>query len=171
MQLAGRAAAGGDGETARQVLEEARAFVESQTSGQPQFAYRLLVANAFMQFDAEASFEAAETSVARLDALMDAAEAVDGFGQNAFEEGELKQQGGYVWNELIHHCAQTLALLARVDFERAAAAAKKFRRADARVGAELLFAQTVLGGLGPLNGSASLLIQGRRGLQPLIRKD
>jgi len=167
LQIAGRAATAGDAEAARQVLEEARGLVESQTRGQQQFAYRLQVANAYMQFDADASFEVAESAVGRLDGLLDAAEVLDGFGQESFREGELRPQGGYIWNELINQCAQTLALLARADFERAAAAAKKFRRPEARVGAQLLLAQHVLGGLPPPNRNRGFaapptIIYGRR---------
>jgi len=167
LQIAGRAAAAGDAETARQVLEEARGLVESQTRGQQQFVYRLQVANAYTQFDAGASFEVAESAVGRLDGLLDAAEVLDGFGQESFREGELRPQGGYIWNELINQCAQTLAMLARADFERAAAAAKKFRRPEARVGAQLLLAQHVLGGLPPPNRNRGFaapptIIYGRR---------
>lgn len=147
LQIAGRAAAAGDAETARQILEEARALVESQTHGQPQFSYRLQVANAYMPLDADTSFEVVEAAVERLDGLLDAAETLDGFGQESFREGELRPQGGYIWNEMINQCAQTLALLARTDFERAAAVAKKFRRPEARINARLVLAQNVLGGL------------------------
>ncbi|MFL6256544.1 MAG: hypothetical protein ACJ74T_16185 [Pyrinomonadaceae bacterium] len=149
LQIAGRAAAAGDPETARQVLDEARVLIESQTRGQQQFSYRLQVANTYAQFDTDASFEAVESAVARLDGLLDAAEVLDGFGQDSFREGELKPQGSYIWNEMINQCAQTLALLARTDFERAAAVAKKFRRPEARTGAQLILAQTVLAGLTP----------------------
>ncbi|MDT5268047.1 MAG: hypothetical protein QOH49_233 [Acidobacteriota bacterium] len=167
LQIAGRAAAAGDAETARLVLDEARELVDSQTRGQQQFGYRLQVANAFAQFDADASFEVVESAVGRLDGLMDAAEVLDGFGQDAFKEGELKPQGGYIWNEMINQCAQTLALLAHADFERAAAVAKKFRRPEARTNAQLTLAQSVLSGLPTLKRNkgfavAPLGIYGRR---------
>lgn len=149
LQIAGRAAAASDAETARQVLDEARGLVESQTRGQQQFGYRLQVASFYLQFDTDASFEMVEAAVGRLDELLDAAEVLDGFGQDAFRDGELKPQGGYIWNELINQCAQALALLARTDFERAAAAAKKLRRPEARTGAQLILAQIVLAGLPP----------------------
>jgi hypothetical protein len=151
LQIAGRAAAAGDAETARQVLEEARGLVETQTRGQQQFVYRLQVANAYAQFDQDAAFEVAESAVGRLDALLEAAETLDGFGQDSFKEGELKPQGGYVWNDLINQCAQSLALLARYDFERAAAAAGKFRRPEARTFARLNLAQGLLGMPAPTN--------------------
>jgi hypothetical protein len=144
MQIAGRAASSGETETARQLLDEARTLVESQTRGHSQFGLRLQIANAYARFDAAASFEVVESAVVRLDGLLDAAEVLDGFGQDAFTEGELKWQGGYIWNDMIYQCAQTLALLAREDFERAAAAAKKFRHIEARTTAQLTLAQSLL---------------------------
>jgi hypothetical protein len=146
LQVAGRAASAGDAEAARQILEEARVLVETQTRGHQQFSYRLQLAGAYAQFDAGASFEVAESAVGRLDALLDAAEALDGFGQESFREGELKPQGGYIWNEMIGQCAQSLARLAREDFERAASAAKRFRRPEARASALLVLARSLLDG-------------------------
>ena len=149
LQIAGRAVGAGDAETARQVLDEARGLVESQTRGHQQFGFRLQVANAYARFDAGASFEVVEAAVGRLDALIDAAEVLDGFGQDSFREGELKPQGGYIWSEMINQCAQALALLAKEDFDRAGAAAKKFRRPEARTSAQLTLAQNLLGALAP----------------------
>ncbi|MET0650309.1 MAG: hypothetical protein ABW208_27185 [Pyrinomonadaceae bacterium] len=149
LQIAGRAAGAGDAETARQVLDEARGLVELQTRGHQQFGYRLQVANAYARFDAGASFDVVESAVGRLDALMDAAEVLDGFGQDSFDEGELKPQGGYIWSDMINQCAQALALLAKEDFDRAGAAAKKFRRPEARISAQLTLAQNLLGSFAP----------------------
>jgi len=171
LQVAARAGAAGEAETARQVLEEARGLVESQTRGQQQFSYRLQVAAAYMQFDAGASFEVVESAVARLNELLDAAEVLDGFGQEAFKEGELRAQG-YVWTDMIGQCAQTLGQLTRADFDRAAAIAKRFRRAEVRTGVRLIIAQHVLNGVPPANrGTRSapvpLVIYAREGLQEL----
>ena len=149
LQIAGQASAAGDRQTARQLLEEARGLVEGQSSGYQQFSYRLQVAAAYAQFDPATSFEVVESAIARLDELLDAASVVDGFGQESFREGELRPQGGYMWNELINQCAQTLTTLSRSDFERASADAKKFRRAEARTTAELTLAQNILNGLTP----------------------
>lgn len=144
LQIARHASAAGDRQTARQVLEDAGALVEGQARGQQQFNYRLQVAHVYAQFDAGAAFDLVESAVARLDELLDAAAVVDGFGQEAFREGELRPQGGYMWHDLISQCAQTLAALAPSDFERASAGAKKFRRPEARMTAQLVLAQHLL---------------------------
>ncbi len=146
LQIAGVAAAANDAQTARQVVEDARSVVEAQTRGQQQFNYRLQIADAYARINVGAAFELVESSIGRLDELMDAAVVLDGFGQESFREGELRQQaqGGYVWHDLINRCAQTLAVLAVSDFDRAGAAAGKFRRTDTRTAAQLMLASMIL---------------------------
>jgi hypothetical protein len=152
MQVAAHAAGAGDRQTARQVLEDVLALAETQARGQQQFYYRMQVADAFARFDPGAAFEVVETSIARLDELLDAAAVLDGFGQDAFREGELKPQGGYLWHDLIGRCALALAALAPSDFERASADAARFRRTDARTTARLALASHILGAAGPVQG-------------------
>ena len=154
LQLAGQASAAGDAQTARQVLEDVRALAEGQTHGQQQFNYRLQVAEAYARFDAGASFEVVESAIGRVDELLEAAAVLDGFGQEAFKDGELRPhgQGGYVWHDLIGRCAQTLTALASKDFERASADAGKFRRLDARTAAQLALASNILNSHAPVKG-------------------
>ncbi|HEX8556806.1 MAG TPA: hypothetical protein VF668_01820, partial [Pyrinomonadaceae bacterium] len=145
LHLANQASAARDAQAARQALEEAQAVVEAQTRGQQQFGYRLQIAQAYAGVDAGAAFEAVEAAVARLDVMLDAAAEVDGFGYDSFKDGELKSQGGFYWQDFIQRCAQTLAALAPSDFERAAAAVKKFRRPEARTTAQLALVANLLG--------------------------
>ena len=152
MQIATQAVGAGDKQTARQVLEEVRALAETQTRGHQQFHYRLQVAEVYTRFDTAAAFEVVESAIFRLDELIDAALVLDGFGQDAFREGELRPQGGYLWTDLINRCAMTLAALAPTDFERASADAAKFRRLDARTTAQLMLAATVLDREAPVQG-------------------
>ncbi|HEX7316170.1 MAG TPA: hypothetical protein VF297_19850 [Pyrinomonadaceae bacterium] len=171
LQVAARAVNANEAETARQVLEETRGLVESQTRGQQQFSFRLQVATAFARFDSAASFDVVESAVGRLNELLDAAEVLDGFGQDAFKDGELRAQG-YVWTEMIGQCALTLGQLARADFERAAAAAKRFRRPEVRVNVRLFIAQHALSGVPQQNrrmrsAPVPLVIYEREGLEEL----
>jgi hypothetical protein len=144
MQIAGAALSKNDEKAARQALDEARSLAASQPGGLQQFNTQLQVAATYSQIDAGESFEMVESAVARLNELLDAAAALEGFGQDSFKEGELRQQYGYAWNEMVNQCAATLAALAPADFERASAAAKSFRRADVRASAEMQLAQRVL---------------------------
>ncbi|HVF42301.1 MAG TPA: hypothetical protein VM936_04790, partial [Pyrinomonadaceae bacterium] len=147
MQVATAAASRGDAQSARQALEEARAVADAQPPGQQQFRARLQIAAAYAQFEPSESFEIVESEVARLNELLDAAAALEGFGQEAFKDGELRPQYGYVWSEMVSLCTAALTALAPADFDRAGAAAKSFRRPDVRATAELQLAQGVLGTL------------------------
>lgn len=147
MQIASAASAKGDAQAARQALDDARAVADAQSPGQQQFRARLQIATAYVQFEPSESFEIVETEIARLNELLDAAAAIEGFGQESFKEGELRPQYGYVWGEMVSLCSSALSALAPKDFERASAAAKSFRRPDIRATAELQLAQGVLGAL------------------------
>lgn len=157
LQVAGAAAAKGDKQAARSTLEEALGLLGDQPHNYQQFAAELQVASAEAQFDAEGSFTIIETSIERLNDLLDSAASLDGFGQDGFTDGELNVQSGYIWNQMINQCTSALGALAPSDFDRASADAKKFRRADSRAVAELLLAQTLLEGV-----NARRSLQGRR---------
>jgi hypothetical protein len=166
IQIAAIATSKGDARTARQMLSEAGALVAAQPAGPQQFNAQLQLAEVYSQTDPGAGFELIESSIARLNELLDAAASLEGFYQDSFRDGELRPQYGYVWGNLVSRCATTLATLAPSDFERASADAKSFRRADVRVAVELQLAQGVLGGMS--NGRAP--IQGRRIIMSLPRQ-
>jgi hypothetical protein len=144
MQVASAAASKGDARAARQALEDARAAADAQSPGQQQSRARLQIAEAYAQFEPSESFEIVESEIARLNELLDAAAAIEGFGQESFKDGELRPNYGYVWSEMVSLCTSALSALAPSDFERASAAAKSFRRPDVRAAAELQLAQGVL---------------------------
>ncbi|HKG15029.1 MAG TPA: hypothetical protein VKB12_17020, partial [Pyrinomonadaceae bacterium] len=147
MQIASAASSKGDAEAARQALDDARAVADAQSPGQQQLRARLQIATAYAQFESSESFEMVESEIARLNELLDAAAAIEGFGQESFKDGELRPQYGYVWGEMVSLCSTALTALAPEDFERASAAAKSFRRPDIRASAGLQLAQGVLGAL------------------------
>jgi hypothetical protein len=164
VQIASTAVNAGDRQTARQVLAEARSLFGGRAQSYPQFSTMLQLASVYAQVDAEESFEMVESAIDHLNELIDAAALVNGFGQDSFREDELRPQGGYMWNELINLCASTLAVLAPTDFERAHADAKRFRRADARVMAQLMLAQHLINMMSTMRG------QMYGGRQPTIRR-
>lgn len=158
MQIATAALSKGDVKVASQMLDEARALASTQPGGIQQFNAQIQIATAYAPIDTGESFEMVESSVARLNELLDAAASLEGFGQDSFKDGELRPQYGYSWSELINQCATTLAVLAPADFERASNSAKSFRRADVRAFAELQLAQRVLAAMSQneFNGSGRL---------------
>jgi hypothetical protein len=145
IQLARTVANKGDKEGARQLLEEVWNQIGGQARNQQQFASQLEAAQVFAQVAPDRSFEIVESSVAQLNELISAASVVDGFGQQAFDQDELKAQGGYMWSGLVNQCGIVLAALARTDFERAVATADHLQRLETRHNARLAVARGVLG--------------------------
>lgn len=151
----------------RDVIERLLEEVWSQTGGRArthsQFSVQLQVAQVYAPFAPARAFEIMESSVEQLNELLAAAAVVDGFGQEAFEAGELKSEGGYVWAMLIQQSGDQLGQLANIDFDRAAATADRFQRPEARLRARLSVARGVLA-RGAARGGP-----GRRRLDPASR--
>jgi hypothetical protein len=145
IQLARAVANKGDKEGASQLLEEVWNQIGGQAHNQQQFGFQLEAAQVFAQVAPDRAFEIVESSVAQLNELISAASVVDGFGQQAFDQDELKAQGGYIWSGLVNHCGTVLAALARTDFERAVATADHLQRLEMRLNARLAVARGVLG--------------------------
>jgi hypothetical protein len=105
---------------------------------------QLQVAQNYAQLAPPRAFEIVEASVTHLNELIAAAAVLDGFGQEAFVDDELKGQEGYAWGALATQCNETLAALAPIDFEQARSAAGRFQRAEVRLPARLAVARGIL---------------------------
>ncbi len=144
LQLASVATNKNNKEAARQFTEEAYGLVAGRAENQQQFSTQLQVAQTFAATDPARSFELVEGAIGRLNELLNAAAVIDGFGQEAFRQGELKLQGGDHWSELARSCGQILSALAPRDFARARSGAERFERTEVRTLARLMVAQGVL---------------------------
>ncbi len=144
LQIAGSLLSKGDKQGARQLLEESAAIFGPRAMNQQQFNSRLESARLYASFDRVRAFELIEASAGQLDELIAAAAVLDGFYQEFFREGELKQQGGYIWNDLIGRCAAAMAQLAPADFTRASSVAERFQRTDVRVTLQLMFVRDLI---------------------------
>lgn len=150
--LAGRE---GKREVIERLLEEAWGQTGGRARNQTQFSTQLQVAQVYAPFAPARAFEIVESCVEQLNELLAAAAVVDGFGQEAFEGGELKGEGGYVWTMLVQQTGLQLSQLANADFDRAAAAADRLQRPEARLRARLSVARGVLArGAGRNNNNA-----------------
>lgn len=145
VQLSAHARAANDPKGARGLLGEADQFVGDRATDQAMFEARMTLAQAYVDVDPARGLAIAEGCVAQLDALLDAAVAVDGFMcDRNFSEGELLlYQGGALAN-FVTQSGDTLAALGSADFDRAAAIASRFGRADARAFALVSVARAAL---------------------------
>lgn len=143
-QLARLVAAKGDKEGATRLLEEVWNQIGGRAKNQQQFGAQLEVAGVYAQIAPERAFEIAEAAISQVNEMVAAAEVVDGFGQDAFDQDELKAQGGWVWAQLVRQCGDTLGALARTDFDRAVSAADRLQRPETRLVARLAVARGVL---------------------------
>ncbi len=148
LQLVGMMLAKGDRQAAREVLDEAAGLfgvgAVGRAQSQQQLNTQLEIARLYAQLDEARAFQLVELSAEQLNELVAAAAVLEGFYQDAFREGELRQQGGYIWNDLITRCSSALAQLAPHDFTRARSTVEHFRRADVRVAAQLVFVRDLL---------------------------
>jgi hypothetical protein len=143
-QLARLVAAKGDKEGATRLLEEVWNQIGGRAKNQQQFGAQLEMAGVYAQIAPDRAFEIVEAAISQLNEMVAAAEVVDGFGQEAFDQDELKAQGGWVWAQLVRQCGDTLGALARTDFERAVSAADRLQRPETRLVARLAVARGVL---------------------------
>ncbi len=160
-----RMLAGKEPQAARQLVDEAANLLSGRAQNAEQFSLQLQIAQAYVALAPARAFEIVETRIDQLNELIAAAAVVDGFGQEQFEQDELRGQGGYMWRSLIEQCGGTLTTLARVDFARARADADRFQRPEARLQARLAVVQSVLSEQPTIKGRGRNIISfGRRGI-------
>ena len=152
LNLARVAAEKGQTQTAQQLVDDAANLLSGRAQTADQFSGQLQIAQAYVPLAPARAFELVEARVGQLNELLAAAATVDGFGQQQFEQDELRLQDGYMWGGLIEQCGFTLALLAAVDFDRARADADKFQRLEARLPVRLAIARSVLAEQASPNG-------------------
>lgn len=144
MQLARVTSEKGNKAAAVGFLDEAWNLTGGRAKGHAQFSMQLQLAQIYAPLAPARAFEIIETNAAHLNELVAAAAIVDGFGQEAFTEDELKWQEGYLWGALAMQCSETLAALAAVDFEHARSAADRLQRPELRLPARLAVARGIL---------------------------
>ena len=130
---------------ATQVLEEAKQLTSRRATSYENFDQQLKVANAFAVVAPARSFEVLDPGITQLNELLNAAAVLNGFEVNIFRDGELPLQGGSGLAATITRYGQTLALLARTDFERSEMLAGHFQLPEPRIMTRLSIVQGLLG--------------------------
>lgn len=173
IQLARVVAGKGNQKGALGFLDEAWTLIEGRAKGQSQFFQQLQLAQIYAPLAPARAFEIVEASITHLNELVGAAAVIEGFGQEAFAQDELKGQEGYLWNALATQCGEALAALARVDFDHARSAADRFQRPELRLQARLAVVRGILVKEDERNNfnRNPLRRGGRGGIRPLINED
>ncbi len=144
IQLARMTSEKNDPETARQFLAEAFDTVAGKATNYLHLQTQLNVAQAYVPFDSDRSFELTTQIINQVNELMAAATALDGFENNYLKNGEWMPSGGSALNDMVVTCNQHIAALARVDFERARSLADRWQRSEVQIKAWLMIVETVL---------------------------
>ena len=129
---------------ARAYLEEAVSLMGGRAENQILFSLKLQLAEAFAGTEPARGFELLEEAVDHLNELLSAAAMLNGYGFDAFKDGELRPHQGYSWGALLEQSINVLSALAPGDFGRALALAQRFERAEVRVMFRLGLAQRFL---------------------------
>lgn len=133
-QLAAQAFAKNNREQGLALLDEARAMVGRRAANHSQLWAQLQVAGGYAKVVPERGFAMIEPMTTQVDELASAFALVEGFGQNGgYREGEMLLQNGGMLTILLQQYGQTLAALARADFERARTLVARFQRPEARI--------------------------------------
>jgi hypothetical protein len=167
-QLASTVSSKGDKKTALLLLEEARALLGNRAENFAQLQAQLLIARSLATLEPARSFEMLEAMVGQLNELLSAAEVLNGFEQQYFNDGEISWQGTNLSN-LVFQVINDLGQLAPADFDRVKNIVMRFQRPEVRLMAQMFMAKAVLSD----QSQSNLPISGRRfsfgGLTPSSR--
>jgi hypothetical protein len=142
-QLASTISSKGDKKTALLLLEEARGLLGSRAETFGQLQAQLQIARGMALLEPVRSLEMLETMVSQFNELLSAAEVLNGFEQQYYNDGELIWQGTNLSNSLLQ-IINDLGQLAPADFDRVKNIAMRFQRPEVRLMAQMFMARAVL---------------------------
>jgi hypothetical protein len=143
-RLATQMAAKGDKKGALDLLDELRGSLASLPNNSTLIFAKIQLARSYAPLDLDQSFALIQPILVKSNELVVAAAVLDGFEQRYLRDGEWASQGGSSLGNLIGNLEQTLAALARLDFDRACGLSDQFDRPEIRMMTQLQIAQSVL---------------------------
>ena len=165
LQLAQQANEKGKKDVALKLLEEARQQLAPRPANQEQASSYFTLAAVYAEIAPARAFEIIETLTDQFNELCVAAERVDGFIGQTYDNGEFLMEGSLGY--FAQRFPEVLAILAEKDFARTEKALSRFQRREVRVVAALAIGQTILSAeeksSGTTNGpAAASVIEVRR---------
>src|SRR4030095_7991501 len=97
----------------------------------------LEIARAFSRYDSKRAFEVIEPIMIQFNEMSAAAQVLDGFGQQYYQDGELFMQNGNSVANAANQLITALGSLALANFDRAKAGADRVERPEVRISAYL----------------------------------
>ncbi|HVS81626.1 MAG TPA: hypothetical protein VHE60_07810 [Pyrinomonadaceae bacterium] len=134
-------------------LDDARNLVSKKATSYKDFEDQIKVADAYAALDSKQSFEVLEPGIAQLNELLSAAQVLNGFEIEIFQDGELSLRSDSELVGMIARYGEELASLAKIDFDHARMTADKFLLSEPRLNAKLSIVQSVLGVQPLVNGN------------------
>jgi hypothetical protein len=133
-----------------ELLGQARRMIgaSGKAEDQEQMNTLLEIARAYLRLEPKHCFEILDPLVDQFNSMSEAAEPLNGFGQQFFRDGELMMQNGNTLGGIASQLIQTVGPLAASDFDRAKATADRLNRPEARLFAYLSIAQNAIQGEG-----------------------
>jgi hypothetical protein len=146
-QIAGQIGPGQKRAGAINFLEQARSMLGPSLQAQDEDQMRALfeIARAFARYDSKRPFEIVEPLIDQINELCAAARVLQGFGIDYYEDDELNLQNGSSMGNMASQMSNVLGSLAFTNFDRAKAAADRFRLPEIRLKAYLEIAQQTAG--------------------------
>jgi hypothetical protein len=145
-QLINRVGQGQKADTVINVLEQARSLVtvSPRPEDQTQLNALIQIAGMFSKYDPEKGFQIVEPLLDHFNDLTLAARALNGFGQQYYQNGELSLNNGNALGNIANQFSQTLARLATADFDRAKNLVDRIQRPEVRAAGYLALAQQAI---------------------------
>jgi hypothetical protein len=120
------------------LLEQARALIATpRGEDQSQVSVLLQIAGVFARYDPHRGFDIFEPFLDQFNDLTVAASALNGFGEEYYQNGELALHNGNGLADVANELVQAIAKLAAADFDRARNAVDRIQRPEVRISAFL----------------------------------
>jgi hypothetical protein len=143
LYMAGQVA-GNDRKLALSLLSQAGQLIDSFKPGKAQLDGQVTLALMYCSLKSDRGFAIMEPLIPKLNELVAASAALDGFDNNYLRDGEWNMTGAGSVGGLLTTLAQNIGYFAALDFDRSVTLASQLDRPELRLMAQLKIAQSVL---------------------------
>jgi hypothetical protein len=143
LQVAGQVG-GNDRKAALGLLNQAAQILDSTKLGKTQLEGQISLAMLYCSLKSDRGFAIMESLMPKLNELVAAASALDGFDNNYLRDGEWTMTSAGGVGALLTHLAQNAGYFVDLDFDRSVALATQFERPELRLMAASKIAQAIL---------------------------